>query len=113
MRWLHRITGSPFRKRTNGRGVTEQLRQWNLSVNNREVTARLDAVDAAATTTEVTANVALIIFRRDVFDLHDRLEQNRVALLEAIFHGEDRGQFKGQLAGIDLVKAAVNDVHFD
>src|SRR5882724_5609925 len=110
---LHRVARSPFRKRADGGGVAEQLRQRNLGVNNCEMPPGFDAANAATTAAEVAANVTLIIFRRDVFDLHDRLEQNGVALLKAIFHGENRGQLEGQLAGIDLVKAAVNDVHFD
>src|SRR6266699_2171411 len=74
------------------------------------MSARLDAVNAATTAAQVAANVALRFFRRDIFNLHDRLQQNRFALLEAIFHGENRRQLKRQLAGIDFVEAAVNDV---
>src|SRR5437588_12050505 len=74
------------------------------------MTAGLDAVNAATTTAQVAANVTLRFFRRDVFDLHDRLEQNRFALLKAVFHREDRRQFERELARIHFVEAAVNDI---
>src|SRR5260370_37922206 len=77
------------------------------------MSARLDAVDAAAPAAQVAADVALRFFRRDVFDLHDRFEQNRFTLLKAVFHGENRCQFESELAGIDFVKAAVNDIDFN
>src|SRR5882762_1439404 len=70
MRWLHRITGATFRKRTNGSRVTEQLGERDLGVNNGEVPARLDIVDAATTPAQVAADVPLKFVRRDVFDLH-------------------------------------------
>ncbi len=65
---------------------------------------------AATAPAQVAANVALIFFRRDVFDLHDRLEQNRFALLEAIFHGENRRDFERELVRIDFVETSVNDI---
>src|SRR5260370_1619054 len=79
-------------------------------MNNRKISARLDALDAAAATTEVAADVTLKFFRGDVFNFHDRLEQNRFALAEAIFHREDRGHFERELARIDFVEASENDV---
>src|SRR6202022_1468911 len=82
----------------------------NVRVNKSESTTSLDAVNAATTTAQVAANVALRFFRRDVFDLHDRLEQNRFALFEAVFHREDRRQFERELARIHFVEAAVNDI---
>src|SRR5256885_8934675 len=82
-------------------------------MNDGEFTARLDAADAAAPATQVTANVALIIFRCDVFDFHDRLEQDRFALLEAIFHREDGGEFECEFVRVDFVETSVNDVHLN
>src|SRR6266446_10174658 len=49
VRWLHRVTRPAFRKRTDRRGVTEKLCQRNFSVNDGQVSARLDAVHLAAT----------------------------------------------------------------
>src|SRR5436853_31103 len=76
-------------------------------------TAGFDAVDGATTPAEIAADVALILVRRDVFDFHDRLEQNRLALLEPVFHGEDGRHLKREFAGINFVERAVNDVHFN
>ena len=77
------------------------------------IAARLDAVDRAAPPAQVAANVTLIFFRRDVLDLHDRLQQDRFALLEAVFHRENRRHLECEFVGIDFVERAVNDVHFD
>src|SRR5689334_12815217 len=74
---------------------------------------RLDAVDAATAPAQVTADVSLKFVGGNVFHLHDRLEQDRFALLETIFHGEDRGELERQFVRIDVVVAAVNDVDFD
>src|SRR6266853_5890874 len=70
MRWLHRVTRSAFGERPDGSCVTEQLGKRNFRVNDGEMSARLDAVDAAAPAAQVAADVALRFFRRDVFDLH-------------------------------------------
>src|SRR5215467_9058183 len=82
-------------------------------MNDREIAARFDALDRAATPTQVAANVALIFFGRDVFDLHDRLEQNRFARPEAVFHRENRRHLEGELARIDFVETPEHDVAFD
>src|SRR5450759_4102378 len=79
MGWFHRITGAPFGKRTDGSRVTEQLGKRNLSMNNGEVPAGLDIVNAATTPAQIAANVSLKLVRRDIFDLHDRLQQNGFA----------------------------------
>src|SRR5436305_13430192 len=110
---LHRITRSAFRKRTNRSRVTKQFGQRNLRVNDRQITPRLYAVDAAATPAKIVANVPLKFLWRDVFNFHDRLEQNRFALLKAVLHRKDRRQFERQLAGIDFVETSVNDVHLN
>src|SRR5438132_12648605 len=47
MRRFHRITGATLRKGTNGSRVTEQLGKRNLGMNNGEIAACLDIVDAA------------------------------------------------------------------
>src|SRR5437667_4676082 len=47
MRGFHRITGAAFREGTDGSRVTEQLGKRNLGMNNGEIAACLDIVDAA------------------------------------------------------------------
>src|SRR5438552_17948823 len=46
------------------------------SRNDRHIAACLDAVDRASPPAQVAANVTLIFFRRDVLDLHNRLQQD-------------------------------------
>src|SRR5204862_7498385 len=103
-------TGATLGKRTNGIRVTEQLGERNFVVNNGEIAACLDIVDAAATPAQVATNISLKLVRGDVFDLHDRLQQNRFALFKPVFHREDRRRLKCKFVGIDLVKRTVNDV---
>ena len=67
----------------------------------------------AAAAIQVADDVALIFFRGDVFHLHDRLEQDRFALLESVLHRENRRHLERHFVGIDFVVAAVNDVDFD
>src|SRR5437899_8122553 len=81
MRRFHRITGATLRKRTNGSRVAEQLGERDLGVNNGEIAARLDIVNAATTAAEVAADIPLELSGRAVCDLHARLHQNRFALL--------------------------------
>src|SRR6201993_4340840 len=47
MRGFHRITGATLRKRTNGSRIAEQLGERNLGMNNGEIAACLDILDAA------------------------------------------------------------------
>src|SRR5436190_3114122 len=113
MRRLHRITGATLGKRTNGSRVAEQFSERNLGVNDGEVTARLDTIDASTTAAQVAADVPLKIFRGDVFHFHDWLEQNRFALFKPVFQREDRRHLKCELVRIDFVKRTVNDIDFN
>ncbi len=79
-------------------------------MNNGEIATCLDIVNAATTPAQVPANVSLKLVRGDVFDLHDRLKQNRFALFKPVFHREDRRHLKCKLVGIDFVKRTVNDI---
>ena len=82
-------------------------------MNDRQVTTGLNAVDAAPSPAQIATNVALKFVWRDVFDLHDRLQQDWLALPEAILHGKDRGHFERQLVGIDFVETSVNDIYLN
>src|SRR5438105_9438714 len=113
MRRLHRVTRASFGKRTNGRGVTEQFRQRDLSVNDGQISTRLDAVHLAPAPVQVADNIALIFFRSDVFYFHDRLEQDRFGRSEAVFHRENRSHLERELARIDFVKTSVNNVRLN
>src|SRR6266540_3843204 len=94
----------------NGGSVTEQFGKWNFGMNNGEVAACFDVVDGTAAPAQVAADVSLKLVWRDVFDLHDRLQQNRFALFKPVFHREDRRHLKCKLVGIDFVKRTVNDI---
>src|SRR4029077_1611122 len=111
-RRLHRITRAAFRQGPDRRRISEQFSQRHHRVNDHHVAARLDAVDGTTPTAQVAANITLIFFWRDVLDLHDRLQQDWFALLEAVFHRENRRHLECELVGIDFVERAVNDVHF-
>ena len=67
----------------------------------------------AAAPIQVAHDVALIFFRGDVLDLHDRLEQDRLRLLEAVLHRKDRRQLERHFVRVDFVEAAVDDIDLD
>src|SRR6266404_809895 len=113
MRRLHRVTRASFRQRTNRSRVTEQLRERNLSVNDRQVSTRLDAVHLAPAPVQIADDVALIFFWSDIFNFHDWLEQDRFARSETVFHREDRGHFERKLARIDFVETSEDNVAFN
>src|SRR5947208_5663515 len=79
-------------------------------MNDREIAARFDAVNAATASAQVAADISLELVRGDIFDFHDRLQQNRFPLLKSIFHGKDRCHFECKFAGIDFVERTVNDI---
>src|ERR1700730_15313630 len=83
---LHRVTGTPLRERSDRSCVAEELSERNLGMNNGEVATRFDAVNATAAPAQVAANVTLKFVRSDVLHFHNRLEQNRLPLTEAILH---------------------------
>src|SRR5689334_1460074 len=110
MRRLHRITRPAFGQGTNCSRVTEKFSQRDHGGNDGEIAARFDALNCTTTTAQVTANVALIFFRRDVFDLHHRLEQNRFGGAEAVLHGKDRSHLERELVRIDFVETSEHDI---
>src|SRR2546430_5211000 len=111
MRRFHRITRAAFGERTNRGRVAEEFSKRNFGVNNRQMAYGFYAADAAATPAQIPANVALKFLRCNVFHLHDRLEQDRLALFEAVFHRENRCQLKRQFAGIDFVETSINNIN--
>src|SRR5438445_11369794 len=80
MRRFHRITRAAFRERTNRGRVAEEFSKRNFGVNNRQMASGFYAIDVAAPSAQISANVALKFLWCDVFHLHDRLEQDRLAL---------------------------------
>src|SRR3954470_24365708 len=81
-------------------------------MNDGEMAACLDAVNAATAPAQVTADVSLEIFWCDFLHLHDRLEQNRAALLESVFHGKDGSQLESQLVRVHVVITPVDNIDF-
>ena len=69
--------------------------------------------DLAAAAVQVAHDVALIFFRRRILDLHDRLEQDRLGLLESILDRENRRQLERHFVRVDVVIGAVDDVDVD
>src|SRR4029434_3951908 len=84
-------------------------------MNDREMSACFDAVNAAAPSAQVAADVSLEFVGRDVFDLHDRFQQNGFALFNTTCNGKDRAKCERDFGGVALVEGAVNniDLHID
>src|SRR5271154_6651172 len=110
---FHGIRCAAFRQRTDRRCVTEHFREWHLCVQDGLAVLRLDAVDDAATTVDVTEQIALIFIGRGAFDFHDRFEQNRTGLFEGVFERENSSHAEREFVRVNFVERAVNDFDFD
>src|SRR2546421_9462923 len=82
-------------------------------MNDGQVSTRLDAVHLTTSPVQVADNVALIFLRGDVFYFHDRLEQDRFALPEAVLHREDRRHFECELVRVDFMETSENNVRLN
>ena len=94
-------------------GVAEHLAQRHLGADHLGVATVLHALDLAAARGEVAHDVAHVLLGRLDLDLLDRLEKNRVGLLEGVLDGHGAGDLEGGLGGVDLVVGAVDELDLD
>jgi len=67
----------------------------------------------AAAGQEIAHDEAGVLFGRHHFDLHDRLEQHRTALLQALAERRAGGDLEGQRRRVDVVVGAVDQRRLD
>ena len=82
-------------------------------MNRREVALGFHVLNASTTTVEIAQNVALVFLGSKILDLHDRLEQNRLGFLEAVFGSEDCRHLERHFVGIHFVERSVDNVDVD
>src|SRR5439155_13154080 len=70
-----------------------------------------DPLDVTAARVEIAQHVAQKLFRRHRLDMHDRLEDGRLALAHTYLKADRRGQLERHLAGVDRVERAVEEPH--
>ena len=76
-------------------------------------TAHVLTLDLAAPRIQVADDGAGVVFRRHHLDLHDRLEQHRLALLQRFAECRARCDFKRQRRRVDVVVLAIDQLHLD
>src|SRR6185503_12124490 len=75
--------------------------------------AHVPVQDPAAPRVQIADDRARAVFRGHHLDLHDRLEQHRATIAQALAHRRTRGDFEGERRGIDFVVAAVDQRHLE
>ena len=88
--------------------VAEHVHERHHRIDDVGVAAHVLALDLPAPRIEVADDGAGVIFRRHHLDLHDRLEQDRLALLQRFAQSRARGDFEGQRRRVDVVVGAVD-----
>src|SRR5712692_8605409 len=69
------------------------------------------AADLAAARGQVANDVAHVIGGRDDFDVHDRLQQNRMRLARGFLHRHRAGDLERHFARVHVVERAVHQLH--
>src|SRR5438034_3385294 len=77
---FHAVNRTPLAHRSQRRGIAEHLGQRDTGRDDVRVGALRHAADLAAPRREVADDVAHVVRGRHDFDVHDRLEENRMRL---------------------------------
>src|SRR5262249_10539166 len=85
----------------------------NARADRLRPTYRLELLDPAPTTVQITDDVAEILVRRHDLDGHDGLEELRLGALHALLEGHRAGDLERALARVDLVVRAVDQLDLD
>src|SRR5690606_8020930 len=101
---LHGVGRTPLGRRAQRRRIAEHVRQRHLGTHELDAAdAVLLAHDHPATGVEVADHAAEIVRRGRDLDVHQRLEQDRIALGARLAPAHDRGHLERVLARIHLV----------
>src|SRR6266496_3954632 len=108
---FHAVNRTPLAHRPQRRGIAEHLGQRDTGRDDVRVGALRHAADLAAPRRQVADDVAHVVRGRHDFDVHDRLEQDRMRLARGFFHGHRAGDLERHFARIDVVVGAVHQLH--
>src|ERR1022692_3707640 len=113
LRKFHRVVRAALAHRAHRGRVLEHLCQGYVGRDHLAGRRILHADDLTAAAIQVADDVAVIIFGRHDFDLHDRLEQHRLRLAEALFESHRTGNLEGPFVGVDVVVRTVENRDLD
>src|SRR5882762_6835938 len=107
---LHRVDRAALAHGPQRRRVAEHLRQWHARRHDVRVGALGHATNLATSCREIADHVTHVIGRGNDFDVHDRLQQNRMRLACGFFHRHRAGDLERHFARIDVVERAVHQL---
>src|SRR5215210_3877839 len=110
---LHGERGPALRRRAQVGCVAKHGRERHARPDRLRVAARLQALDAAAARVEIAHHVAEVLLGSDDLDGHDRLEQLRLRALHGLLEGHRAGDLEGDLARVDVVIRAFDELDPD
>src|SRR5215210_7625767 len=108
-----RERGPALRRRAQVGCVAKHGRERHARPDRLRVAARLQALDAAAARVEIAHHVAEVLLGRGDLDGHDRLEQLRLRALHGLLEGHRAGDLEGDLARVDVVIRAFDELDPD
>src|SRR4051812_47529043 len=110
---LHGEGCPALRRRAQVGCVSEHGRERHARPDRLRVAARLQALDAPAARVQVSHHVAEVVLGRDHLDGHHGLEQLRLRALHRLLEGHRAGDLEGNLARVDVVERAVDQLDAD
>src|SRR5690606_19942135 len=91
--------------------VTEHVGKRHKRVHDLDHTTAFSALDLPTTRIQVADDVAHVVFWRDNFNLHDRLEDLRAGFTQGFTEASTTGDFEGQHRGVDVVVGTIDEGH--
>src|SRR5690348_1706108 len=110
---FHREGRTALAHRTQRSRVPEHLAQRHHRVDGLARRRVVLALQDAAPARQIAHHVAHVILGRHYFDLHDRLEQHRVGLVEAFLEAHRAGDLERHFRRVDFVVRTVDQAHLD
>src|SRR4028118_1752126 len=110
---LHGEGGAPLGLGAHGGRVTEHLGERHHRPDDLAAAAGVHALDLAPARTQVAHDVAHELLWHDDFDVHHRLEQDRVGPLEGLLRGHGARDLERHLGGVDVVVGPVDELDLD
>src|SRR6266436_6636662 len=110
---LHGEGGTPLRHGAQIAHIAEHVGERHHRVDDVGVAAHVLALDLPAARVEVADDRTGIVFGRHHLDLHDRLEQDRRALLQRLTQRRARADFEGERRRIDVMIGTVDQRHLE
>src|SRR3984957_19467941 len=110
---LHGEVGPALRAGPQLVDIAEHVGQRHHRIDDHRIGPHVLPLHLAATGQKITHHEAGVLLGGNDLDLHDRLEQNRTALLQALAERRAGGDFEGERRGVDVVIGTVDQCCLD